>query len=444
MVRKLLLQQGLIAIIPLLILGLLVGGIFLAVKQARRQQSVVSRAQSVPAAAAQQGSKINWLGSNWNVTGVNMPWYNWSADFGGGASGGGVQQTKSQIAVRLQQLKDANIHFVRWWVFPGDPWQITRDGSNMPTGLNNAIYADFDAALQLAEQYDLYYNFVLFSAANISPTSWFTNSTQRAKLAQVLTPLFIRYANNPRVMSWEVFNEPEWQIWNGLADEAATVATTKAIADAVHANSPTLVTLGSAHIGGIPMFKDANLDYFSPHWYDGMQNPNDDCARCVTYQQLQTRYGITKPIVIGEMYGGDSQALQKFNDFYTKGYAGAWAWSLFFDHTGDRLQVDLNALKTFTGQHNDVGPRGGIVASSSPSPTARPSPSPSPSPSLSPSPTATPCVKVGDFNGDCVVNIVDLSIMLGFYRAGDLKADLNNDGKLSIGDFSVFASGFGK
>lgn len=88
--------------------------------------------------------------------------------------------------------------------------------------------------------------------------------------------------------------------------------------------------------------------------------------------------------------------------------------------------------------------------SPTPTPTVQPSPSPTPSPSPaptrtpSPSPTATPCIKVGDFNNDCIVDAIDLSIMLSFYRTGDFKADLNHDGRDSIADFSVFASAYGK
>lgn len=76
--------------------------------------------------------------------------------------------------------------------------------------------------------------------------------------------------------------------------------------------------------------------------------------------------------------------------------------------------------------------------------TPSPSPSPSRTPSPSPSPTATPCVKIGDFDNDCDVDIVDLSFLLGYYRAGDLRADLNHDNRISIADVSVFASAYGK
>ena len=82
-----------------------------------------------------------------------MPWLNWATDFGGGTSNQGVTSASSQTALKaaFQQAKDAGVTNIRWWVFEGDPWQIHRDGSNNPTGLDPAVYPDFDAAVALAE-----------------------------------------------------------------------------------------------------------------------------------------------------------------------------------------------------------------------------------------------------------------------------------------------------
>src|SRR5690349_8564723 len=56
------------------------------------------------AAPVQTGSKITWLGANWNVTGVNMPWYNWGCDFGCNANGG-VVQTRNTIGARFATVQ---------------------------------------------------------------------------------------------------------------------------------------------------------------------------------------------------------------------------------------------------------------------------------------------------------------------------------------------------
>jgi hypothetical protein len=311
------------------------------------------------AAPVQTGSKITWLGANWNVTGVNVPWYNWGCDFGCNASGG-VVQTRNTLGARFANLQGAGLHVVRWWVFPGNsPWQITVDGSGRPTGINPAVYADFDAALQLAEQYDLYYNFVLFNAATAPTRSWIDNPTHRTALGQVLGTLFARYRNNPRVMSWEIFNEPEWQIVDGLVSEANSVATARVIADAVHANSDALVTIGNASAANIPMWQSVALDYYSPHWYDYMSG-GDACMPCNNYAYYQAKWSITKPMVAGEIYlAAEVAAASRANSFYDKGYAGVWGWSLFSERTNDGMQVDLTGLRTFSSARPDIGPRRG-------------------------------------------------------------------------------------
>jgi hypothetical protein len=314
------------------------------------------------ATPVQAGTKINWQGNLWNVTGVNMPWYSWGCDFGCNSSGG-VVQNKNTIGARLSTLQETGAHMVRWWVFPGaSPWQITVDGTGKPTAVDPAVYADFDAALQLADQYNIYYDFVLFSGATHMTRSWIDNPVHRSALAQVLGTLFARYKAHPRVMSWEIFNEPEFQIWNGEISEANTVATAKLIADAVHQNSDALVTIGHASAAGIPMWQSVNLDFYSPHWYDYMSGGGDWCMDCNDYNYYRTKFGITKPIVVGEMYlGSDANPTTRLNSFYDKGYAGSWGWSLFYDRTNDRMTVDMAAMKTFVSSRPDVGPRPGAT-----------------------------------------------------------------------------------
>ncbi|MEX0616988.1 MAG: Ig-like domain-containing protein [Candidatus Woykebacteria bacterium] len=309
-------------------------------------------------AAVPPGTRVPWQGGDWYLHGFNMPWYNWGCDFGCG-TGSGVSSTSvnNDIDSRFVQAKDSGMHVARWWVFPGDPWQITKDASGAPTGLNSAIYQDFDSALELAEKHDMYYVFTLFSAPSHIPSSWINNSTQRAQLASVLGQLFSRYRNNPRVLTWQIFNEPEWDMWNNTVDRAGTQALVREVAASVHANSNAYVSVGSAHLDGLPFWVGQGLDYYTAHWYDYMSSGNW-CARCTDYNTVKARYNLDAPLVIGEFYAGsDANPLQRFTDWYNKGYAGGFAWSLFYDHTGDRLQIDLAAAKTFAQGKSDIGPR---------------------------------------------------------------------------------------
>lgn len=305
-------------------------------------------------------TRICYNGKQWNMTGVDMPWYAWGSDFGGGA----IQANKADISSKFAQLQTAGIHVVRWWTFEGGANQINRSSDGTPTSLNPQVYTDFDAALQLGNQYNLYFDFTLFSgvASADFPTTWRTNATQRTALANVLAPLFARYKDNPRLMSWELFNEPEWQIWNNIdgANAADCVALANALVSSIRTNAPkTMTTIGEARIDGIPMWKSVDLDFDSPHWYDPMVDIYNS-ALLNTAAGLQATNGMTRPILLGEFpFTGTTSAqnLARLNDFYTRGYAGGWDWSLFYDHTSDVIKPDLSAEATFVSQHTDIGPQ---------------------------------------------------------------------------------------
>jgi hypothetical protein len=318
----------------------------------------VVQAPATPDRATNGAGRISWQNGGWYLLGANVPWFNWGCDFGcGGRKGVSSPAVAAQLEPVFRAARDSGVRVLRWWVFPGEPWQITRDGAGAPAGVDEAVYADFDAALRLAAAHDLYFEFTLFSAPTHLPAAWLTDAGQRARLADVLGALFARYAGNPRVLAWDVINEPEWDIWSGDVPQEAVQATVQAIAASVHRNSPALVTVGAARIDGLPLWVGLGLDYYQAHWYDKM-NRAKDCARCTDYATLRAQHGLDKPLVIGEFYAGqDADALQRFQDFYAKGYAGAYPWSLFPDHTNDMMTIDLVALAEFARQYADLGPR---------------------------------------------------------------------------------------
>jgi hypothetical protein len=348
----------LVAVVVMLLIGLAPVAPNAPIARAATPADAAAGASTVRALGA--GSRIPWQGQDWYFHGANVPWINWQRDFGGGA-GDGVSnpENRSLMGSRLEMAKANGVNVIRWWTFEGDAWQIKRDGSGMPTGLDDSIYADFDAALELAEQHDIYYVFVLFSAPTHLPRTWLDDPAQRAQLANVLGPLFARYKDNPRLMTWEVFNEPEFDVWKKLTDEGSMRESVRSIAASVHANSTSYVTVGGAMLDGLTMLKGLGLDYYQAHWYDYME-AGDWCALCTNYEFVQKKYDLDAPLVIGEMYAGTDveNAHIRLEDFYTKGYAGAWVWAgLFPERTADKLGVDWNAMRIFAGRHADIGPR---------------------------------------------------------------------------------------
>jgi hypothetical protein len=63
------------------------------------------------------------------------------------------------------------------------------------------------------------------------------------------------------------------------------------------------------------------------------------------------------------------------------------------------------------------------------------------SPSPTPSPAPTP--KIGDLNGDGVVDVFDLSILLSEWGTQNATADLNKDGTVNVFDLSILLSHWG-
>ena len=303
-------------------------------------------------ASPQAGTRISWDGGEWFLAGANLPWIDFGRDFGSSSSGVRTSGKQANLHARFADLQSRGVHAVRWWLFPGDASEILRDGSGRPTGVDPNVYPDIDAALELAETYDLYYTFVIFSGPDGIPQSWMTNPSHRAALADALAPMFARYNGNPRVMTWEVYNEPEWAMWNGRVDDQAIVETVRGIAAAVHANSDANVTVGSAHINGLSFWVGVGLDYYDAHWYDGMTSTGS-CAMCTDYEELKARHGLDAPLVIGEFFGGSGTA-GRWQAWYDKGFAGAWAWSM--RPAADGMTIDIGAIGAFTSGKPDIGP----------------------------------------------------------------------------------------
>ncbi|MGE0601504.1 MAG: cellulase family glycosylhydrolase [Dehalococcoidia bacterium] len=306
---------------------------------------------------AVESTRIRWQGRLWYLHGANLPWVNWGCDFGCGTEGGVSSPEVSKTAASaLAGAKPAGLNVIRWWMFPGEPSQFILAADGSPTGLKPAVYQDIDAALRLAQQYDVYFTFVLFSAPSHVPAAWIGDKSQRNALVGVIGDLAAHYATNPHILAWDVFNEPEWEVMNPAAGEDL-VATVDAVADEIHRRSPALVTIGSVNITALGMWLNSPLDFYEPHWYDPMEPKA--CAICTDYATLSVIYGLKKPIVIGEFYAdANVDAAGRYADLYKKGYAGAWGWSLLPGGTQDKLAVDLAAARQFADSVPDAGPRG--------------------------------------------------------------------------------------
>ncbi len=345
-------------------------------------------------AGAATSNRVEWNGRARFVAGANVPWYNWACDFGCGTSGGvSDPAVRSVLDSRFAQFRATGMDTLRWWMFEpsggGNIWQI-RPGANGRLEVNPAVYADIDAALALAQKHDLYFVFVLFAGVGPEnmPSSWVNDAAQREQLASALGDLFGRYGTSNRILAWEIYNEPEWQIWNNLASEANAVALADLIENQVHARTSSLVTMGEATVDGIPMWKTVSLDFHAPHWYSNMSS-GSSCAACRDYASVSQQYGTTRPVVIGEWDAPDGSVTRtRWDHWLGTGYAGGLGWSIFPERTGDRIPFGYSTASGFV-QANGAALQGSPSPTPTPTKTAVASVTPTKTATVAASPTST-------------------------------------------------------
>ena len=297
--------------------------------------------------------------------GVNYAWKNWAADFGGISawSQKGVAQNMSAIAPDLMDMQSHGVDVVRWWMLQqleGDA--VTFDSSGTPTGAGGTLVADIQAALDMAANVGLHYNFTVFSFDDFKPSGTdngatvhgimpiVTDATKRAALMNVVklvAQTVEASAHRDRVVSWDVINEPEWAIANGSDPygdpafsptsgyDAITFAQMETfVSDAVttlHSNSSAPVTVGSAAIKWAHAWSHVGLDYYTFHMYDWVN-------QYYPYDQSLASYGVTdKPSVLGEfplvglaaVNGKSAVPLSTMmSTLFSMGYAGAMPWAV--------------------------------------------------------------------------------------------------------------------
>lgn len=316
------------------------------------------------------------------VYGVNYAWKDFSADFGGNAAWNqaGVSGKRAEIVADFTDMRAHGVDVIRWWLFPefsGDG--VSFDAQDNPIGLGGTMLADLAAALEIAAQVDVHLQLCFFSFDNFHPTRdeygihipgitpIVTGASKRMKLLEyVVRPVARAVALSPhygRVVSWDVINEPEWAMTGndpystgnpafGAQTNLNPVTFTQMelfVAEVIavlHDESTAPVTVGGAAIKWPLAWSRVDLDYYSFHLYDWVN-------QWFPYNQTPAYYGVAgKPAVIGELplVGLAAQSgrpavsyVNVVGDLFLLGYAGATPWS-FSDGPWGTTKDDVNTF----------------------------------------------------------------------------------------------------
>jgi mannan endo-1,4-beta-mannosidase len=280
--------------------------------------------------------------------GANLPWLQYGGDFGANAwqprGGLAARGVPSGVDATLASLADAGASTVRWFLFCDGRAGIVFDEAGWPAGLDEAVFADIDAAVALARRTGVRVVFTLFDflwcrrgrhVDGVRPGGHrhvLTHAPARAALLdRVVAPVLRRYGAEPAIAAWDVVNEPDW-VTRGLGARNPFAAVRRDAmraligdtASLVHALATQPVTVGSARTSGLPLVRGAGLDFYQVHWYDRFER---QCPIATPARAL----GLDRPVVLGELPTRGSR--HDANDLIAiarrGGYAGAWLWSLY-------------------------------------------------------------------------------------------------------------------
>jgi hypothetical protein len=294
---------------------------------------------------------------------VNLPWQSYGCDFGanawqprGGLAGG---DRRARLEPVLAEVARSGARIVRWFLLCDGRAGIRFDPHGRVQGLDDHVLEDVGLALDLLEGQGLQAMFVL------TDFLWFARPVTRGGvrlfgkrglvsrperraelLDRVVSPLVARFAHDPRIHSWDAFNEPEWAVLGGGARDprvALRAAQMKSyLGDLVrHIRAATChpVTVGLATPRGLGLVLALDLDFYQWHWYDPVEK-RTPLARPVGEHRLGRGVLLGEYPTRGSRRSADDIAAAA----QAAGYAACWPWSVLAEDEATDSRACLAAI----------------------------------------------------------------------------------------------------
>ncbi|MEN0067446.1 MAG: hypothetical protein AAGA48_35270 [Myxococcota bacterium] len=273
------------------------------------------------------------------VAGVNLPWLRYGHDFGRAWGNRGIRTPDSREQLEADFDALVGVEVVRWFLFA--------DGRALGQSTPDEVLADFDAALEVADARGIQLMPVLFDfywfdqAKIVNDVQLFgrremaLDPVLRRDLIETWIVPLQRYDHDPRIFAFDLINEPEWALLDGLhAPLVADPVTLQEMWDflfdvALPLRGGRPLTVGSASAEDLAaIWLDAPLDLLQVHHYDVGELP------------LVDEYPTDLPILVGE-FPTDPLDLQiRLETYEALGYAGAMPWSFNAkDEAADRAAL---------------------------------------------------------------------------------------------------------
>ena len=287
------------------------------------------------------------------LIGANLPWVHYGIDFGANAwrPGGGIAQPeeRAQLEEVFTELAASGVRYVRWFLLCDGRAGIHFTPGGRPLRLDEFVFRDVDAALDIAGRHGIRIMFVLLDFLWCDPASS-TRGVQMGGRAHVLAdgdnrdalrdlvlrPLLEQYGEEPAILAWDVINEPEWI----KAVDAVDLRTWLSdCVELIHSVTQHPVTVGSAGVRWRDRYVDLDLDFYQVHWYDSLKHqPSLDTP----VSQLD----FDRPVLLGEFptRGSKRSPDEIVGAARAAGYSGAFYWSVLSKDECSAYPISSNAL----------------------------------------------------------------------------------------------------
>ena len=344
--------------------------------------------------------------------GCNYPWSTdgetvfYGMDFGANVWGShlGVSTRRDAVSRDFAAMASLGFTCTRWFLFADGRAGIVYDDRGLPSGPDPHLFADIDAALEIARDEGVRVDFVLLDHrwmfAGVRETLadpvtgglletrlpagrarvLSTASGRDALMTSVIEPLVQRYGHAGEradlasaVLAYEFMNEPDFVIEEWERDVSAHVprplpfevvaGLVSRLSTLVHQHSAAFTTLGCARAHNLWAWEDPalGLDVLQVHSYPDTKHPEREED---LFGMPPSALGVRKPVVLGEFPangpeqhpGGASPpdtTLDQYLEFAVRaGYAGAWPWS--FSGTDAYGRIPFEPLRRFASHHPDL------------------------------------------------------------------------------------------
>jgi hypothetical protein len=292
--------------------------------------------------------------------GVNLPWRRYGCDFGTNAwrIGGLAAHDTARVRRALDDARRSGAAAVRWFFFCDGRAGIDYDAGGRPLGLQPSALHDVARALDLVGEAGLRLVPVLFdfhwarrrhvvNGVQLGGRSWILRDpvTRHHLTTRVIDPLLARVGHDPRILMWDLCNEPEWMAhqWAPPSARLARPCVRRWLSELamhVHWSSPHPVTVGLASSRGLPLLHGVEVDVLQVHWYDQHQ-------RRAPLERCPALPGRPRPVVLGEYpSAGSRRTVREILDAAgSAGYAAAWGWSLLAEDSATSYHDLLAAMR---------------------------------------------------------------------------------------------------